>query len=304
MSTLRALLGGIVDYAGLFPPAALDMPAAVRNYDAYLESGDAWMLGRFVVPVSRLEELDGALAAASAAPPAEWRVAALAGTDIEGDVRAARAFNAAHRGRAAIDVLEARLASPDAIAQPAQLAQLARLARAARDGFTVFVEVPVDERVDDLAAVLGREGLNAKIRTGGVTADAIPSAWQVVRFIRACLRARVPFKATAGLHHPIRADYRLTYAPDSPTGVMFGYLNVFLAAALMAEGLDDADAVALLEEARADAFERHDDAVSWRGHVLATAAARRVRERVAVSFGSCSFREPVDELDALGLAPA
>ena len=48
---------GLVDYAGLFPPAALAMAEAARRYAAYLGSPEAWMLGRFVVPVERLDEL-------------------------------------------------------------------------------------------------------------------------------------------------------------------------------------------------------------------------------------------------------
>jgi hypothetical protein len=146
--------------------------------------------------------------------------------------------------------------------------------------------------------------LNAKLRTGGVVADAFPSSELVARFIRACLRAGVPFKATAGLHHPVRASYRLTYEAGGPTGVMFGYLNVFLAAALMATGLDDADAIRLLDERDPDAFELRTDSIGWRGHVLTAAEVRRARERVAVSFGSCSFREPVDELKPLTLTSA
>jgi type II secretory pathway component PulK len=84
---------------------------------------------------------------------------------------------------------------------------------------------------------------------------------------------------------------------------MFGYLNVFLAAALMANGLSDADAVRVLNERDPDAFELRGDALGWRGHTLTAEAIRHVRESVAVSFGSCSFREPVDELRALTLAP-
>ena len=57
---LHALLDGLIDYAGLFPPAKLPMGDAVRNYAAYLRSEHEWMLGRFICPVSRLEEFRGA----------------------------------------------------------------------------------------------------------------------------------------------------------------------------------------------------------------------------------------------------
>ena len=295
VTALRTLLGGIVDYAGLFPPAGLDMPAAVRNYASYLSAADAWMLGRFVVPVARLAELESALSGAPATPGREWRLTALAIADIDAEVERARAFNASHLNRARIDVLETKAAS---------LGEIERTARAVENAFPTFVELPLTADVDPLLAALNERGLSAKLRTGGVVPDAFPSAEQVARFLRGCVRAGVPFKATAGLHHPLRASYRLTYDDGAPTGLMFGYLNVFLTAGLMANGLSDADAVRLLDERDPGAFELRDDTVGWRGHLLTAEQAQRVRERVAVSFGSCSYREPVDELRALTLAPA
>lgn len=290
VNALRTLLDGIVDYAGLFPPAALDMTTAVRNYASYLAERDAWMLGRFVVPIGRLGELEAVPGGFPATLEHPWRLAALAGSVIEPDVQRAQSFNAEHRHRAAIDVLEVKATSVE---------EIDRIAAAAGREFTTFVELPSASDLEPLLAAIKRRGLSAKIRTGGVVADAFPSAELVMRFIRSCLRAGVPFKATAGLHHALRAKYRLTYDAGGPTGVMFGYLNVFVAAALMASGLNDDDAVRVLDERDPNAFELRAHTVAWRGHVITTDEARRVRERVAVSFGSCSFREPVDELKAL-----
>lgn len=289
MSALRALLSGIVDYAGLFPPAALDMPAAVRHYAEYLGEHDAWMLGRFVVPASRLDEFAAARATLPQAPAREWRVAALIGDVAE--VARIHPFNASHGGVARIDTLEARVASPS---------EAERLAPLAGE-FAVFAEVPLDGDLSSLIGAIRRAGINAKVRTGGVVAEAIPAPERVVAFMRACLQNGVAFKATAGLHHPLRAEYRLTYAPGAPTGVMFGYLNVFLAAAFLASGLRDEDAVRLLEERDPAAFLVSDDEVRWHEHSLTAAQLDDARRRVATSFGSCSFREPVDELRLLSL---
>ena len=141
-----------------------------------------------------------------------------------------------------------------------------------------------------------------KVRTGGVSADVFPSAGDLVRFIRAAHEARVPFKATAGLHHPLRAEYRLTYEPNSACGTMFGFLNLFLAAAFVGAGLDDDDAaVRLLEERDPAAIRFTLDGAEWRGRRLDFESIRRARESGIVSFGSCSFTEPIGDLQSLGL---
>ena len=82
---------------------------------------------------------------------------------------------------------------------------------------------------------------------------------------------------------------------------MFGFLNIFLAAALLRDGIDP-DAVApLLEERDATAIRVGDDALEWRGHRIALEALRETREGFAGSFGSCSFDEPVQDLTTLQL---
>ena len=131
--------------------------------------------------------------------------------------------------------------------------------------------------------------------------DAFPTTSDLLRFLRGCVRGRLPFKATAGLHHPLRAEYRLTYAPDSPTGVMFGFLNLFLATAFLRAGLTETEAARLLEERSPDAFQIDEDGISWQGHRLDLEALRDARRLAVVSFGSCSFTEPIGDLEALHL---
>ncbi len=290
MNALRPLLSGIVDYAGLFPPTALDMAAAVRNFAEYRHDPESWMLGRFVVPVSRLGELAEALAAAEI-DDGEWLISALLGDDPAGDVFRVRSFNDFNEGHAYVDMLEGKLATPSAITTAASVT----------DGdFALFAEIPIDPDPAPLVAAIADARINAKIRTGGVTPDAFPRAEHVVRFMRTCVAKHVVFKATAGLHHPLRSEHRLTYAADAPRGMMYGYLNVFLAAALL-DQLADAEVVALLEEGDARAFEVTRDAVRWRDHEARVDQLGATRDLVAASFGSCSFREPVDELRDLSL---
>jgi hypothetical protein len=293
VTALRALLTGIVDYAGLFPPAGLDLPAAARNYGAYRGSDDAWMLGRFVVPVARIDELATLLETQARLGSSPWRLAALVGDDVAHDLLRVREFNESRGELALVDCIEAKLSDRRAIEQVAEAA-----ADAAAD-VELFVEPPTGVEPEPFVQALARRRLHAKIRTGGVTGQAFPSPAGVVRFMRACIEAGVPFKATAGLHHPITAIYPLTYEPRAPEHHMFGFVNLFLAAAALADGIADEGAAALLEESDAAEFSVAKDAIGWRGCVLSTAALARARASIARSFGSCSFREPVDGVIAL-----
>lgn len=252
--SLRTLLEGLVDYAGLFPPATLSMESAVRNYARYRESEHAWILGRFVVTLDRVAEV-----------PEEFPSTVLAAPAAVGDVRTS--------------VVETRATTAGEVAQIASLA----------GGRTVYVEIADRSLLEPIA----RHGLRAKIRTGGITPDAFPSIGNVAEFLRACRAAKVPFKATAGLHHPLRCVRPLTYEPDAPTGVMHGFLNLFLAAAL----IEHADAI--LEESDPATFAFDDDGASWRGHRVSTDALTTMRDTFATSFGSCSFDEPIADLRAL-----
>jgi hypothetical protein len=286
-ATLRALLAELIDYAGLFPPAALPLTDVFRNFDVYYHSADAWALGRLVVPAARLPELSVLVGAASEHP---WHVSALIGDDVARDV--ASVHDACARGRLLIDTLEARAPSVSAIEA---------LSGTLGDSFTVYLEIPVDDDPRRLVQAIGRSGARAKIRTGGVTPEVFPTAAQCARFIASCAEHGVAFKATAGLHHPLRGDYRLTYAADAPRGTMFGFLNMFVAAAFARSGMPEETLAELLDERDAAAFRFTDDAIAWRSSSLSLNDVCAARATSAIAFGSCSFREPIDDLHQLGL---
>jgi hypothetical protein len=296
---LHTLLAGSIDYAGLFPPAALDLPTAVRNYAEYRAGADAWALGRFVVPSARLVELERAVESlAPAASAAPWRLSVLLGADPAAELEALGELNCRHAAEGATalsgDVVEARAGSVEAVER--LLSLVPRWA-------TAYVEVPLEPDPAPLVAAIARKGGRAKARTGGVTPDAFPPPGALLRFLRAVTDADVPFKLTAGLHHPLRAEYRLTYAADSPRGTMYGFLNVFLAAAFLRGGLSDAEALQLLEERAPDAFRFTPDAIRWRDRHVSRDLIAASRARGIGGFGSCSFTEPVEELKGITARP-
>jgi len=298
----RILLQEIVDYAGLFPPAALAMPAAVRNYAHYRASGAGWMLGRFVCAAAALEQFsmhaDPFLPRDAGAIP--WRLAVTGSGNLAADLRAIAECNARHvvcfdEVGAVVDAFELRAASVD---------EIEAIDAVVPRSLTTYIEVPLVHDPTPLIAAIARVGRRAKMRAGGITLDVFPSPDLLVRFLAVCAAHNVPAKATAGLHHPLRGTFRLTYDDGAVCGRMYGFVNVFLAAALLAMGGSATDAIQLLEESDAHAFELSEQCIRWhqgdRTHTFDRALLQRTREHVLVSFGSCSFVEPVDESRSLG----
>ena len=308
----QALAQGLIDYAGLFPPAKLDVPTAVENYARYLRSERAPMLGRFICPAAKLGEvtkhaamlMPGTFATSGyremAGDGEPWRISAIvphhSQTPIEDSLEQIRAFNHHHEAE------DAGLAVVDAIETPIkEVGEIDALLDVVPEQLAIAIEVPVltapGGDIRGSIAALAGTGAAAKIRCGGVTQDAFPSARQIAEFMVACRTAAVPFKATAGLHHAMPGEYRLTYDDNPPMGHMHGFVNVFTAAVLIGAKAIDADqATAILEDTDPTSFVLTADTVSWRDHTAPIATVAEQRSRFALSYGSCSFDAPTEEL--------
>jgi hypothetical protein len=294
---LRALLEGVWDFAGLFPPARLGMADAVSNYASYLAGEHAWMLGRIVVPAARLDEFE---AAASGLLPRNegdepWQLSGLiapAGDEgLPADVERIEAFNETHaeasNGLAAIQVVELRTAEADDIDDTLDLIP---------ETVVPFFEIPVDGDPRGLIAALAGTSAGAKVRCGGADPAAIPDPAVLARFIETCTAADVTFKATAGLHHPLR------HRSDEIGGDEFGFLNLLVAAALSRVlRVEEPLLIEALEEREPGAFVFDAQELRWRDQLVSVDQIGAARLGYAAAIGSCSFTEPIDHLRTLGL---
>jgi hypothetical protein len=241
----RALLGRLIDHAPTFPPASLTPAAALAEDARALVSPHAFALARLVWPASRFEEL----------PPSERAISAVLDVPLPDGAR--------------VQAVEMRYREG--------LAELTLHAGEA------YVEVAIDDALDERLDALVEHGLRAKVRCGG---DQVPTDVELARFVRACAERDLVFKATAGLHHAVRSNGE------------HGVLN--LLAAVVFTG----DEEAALGETDAAAFGLDAHAFSWRERQATGAELGRVRRERLHSIGSCNFFEPVEELEALGMVPA
>ncbi len=316
VASLRTLLADLIDYAGLFPPAKFGMQQAVETYNRSRIGEHEWMLGRFICPLARLAEFEqlaapympgtfatsGYREMADAGEP--WRLSVLVDPNpklavedsIQESLEIIHAFNTKHRdernGWCEVDMLEIKVTSPD---------QLDPILDQIEEGLFPFFEFPVTTDCRGFVTALSGSPAGAKIRTGGIVGDAFPQPAEVSAFLHACALCEVPFKATAGLHHPVRGSQRLTYEKDSPSCVMHGFLNLFIAAALVREQrIDDRTTQSILLEEDPAAFKFSDQVLGWNSYLIETARVAQTREAFALSFGSCAFDEPINDLKHLG----
>ncbi len=288
MTAFRSFMTGLIDYAGLFPPAQLEMGPAVLQYAEHKPTAASWMLGRFICPVSRLDAFESTLnddLGADFQPP--WELSALIGPKRQDEFERLLVLEDTHEGRIAVPAVELKVANPDEIEHVLDVVP---------DNITVYFELPLQDDFRGLVTAIAGSGHAAKIRTGGVTADLFPSIDTVARFIVACQQCNVPFKATAGLHHPIR------HFNESVNTTMHGFLNVFGAAIACRTHNLEVDAVArILESENASDFEFADDSCRLLDWTLTAEEIDVARTQFARSYGSCSFNEPLEDLQSINL---
>ena len=320
----RAFLDGLIDYAGLFPPATLALEPALDLYGRYRTGDDAWMLGRFLIPAARLAEADalvesvagtdpvrvavlGAVRPAAHGPGVPATDAAAWLADAEAVVAGARAFEARHAGRVTADAFEVRLPTSvardaDALAGALQSLGQHLTADAGHAADRVSVEVPFlsDPDTTEPAAFAAAEAngrlrqpvFALKLRCGG---EGVPGVEALATALTEARRAGVAVKATAGLHHPLRHE-----TAEGPRA--HGFVNVF-GGAVLADVHDlRADDLAEILDSRDAADWALGDVLAWKRLVARPEQIEAARARTALSYGSCSFEEPRDDLRALGVA--
>ncbi|BAY23624.1 hypothetical protein NIES2100_34160 [Calothrix sp. NIES-2100] len=295
LASLEALLSSVVDYAGLFPPAKLELQPAMANYAQYQTSPYNWMLGRFILPISRLQEFEQLLPEY----PTQWPLSII----ITKDVKDAMSDDKPRSVYALLQSLNnPKIAITSLEFPPLPPTEIAKILPLLPAEVESFFEIPFNSDLQSYLSVLQQTRAAAKIRTGGVTVDAFPSITQLCQSIFAFAAAQIPFKATAGLHHPLLSKHPVTTEPNSPVALMQGFLNVAVLAALAyQQKLTPEIALELLQESSTDNFHFTSDRLSWKNYHLNIAEIQSARKNFFRSFGSCSFQEPIDDLKELKL---
>jgi hypothetical protein len=243
----HALFTGLIDHAPTFPPAQLPLADGLAEHLRVRDGDTGWIVNRFVCPASKLAELRDETLRLS--------VVLDEGRLPDADER--------------IEAVEAAGIDPEVMIDAAP---------------EVYCELPLRYDVSFRILQLGELGIRAKVRAGGAGATT-PRVPDLAGFVSACRRLGVPFKATAGLHHPVRANDE------------HGFLN------LLAAAVFDGDEEEALADEDESAFAVTADAFTWRERSAGPEEIAHVRQELFVGFGSCSAQEPIDGLEILGMLP-
>jgi hypothetical protein len=300
-ASLRALLEHSIDYAGMFPPASLDLEAAVTNQASYVRLEDRWMLNAFVLSVADFNAVRQLLSQFEPGTPLSISALGPKTQNANAFLDAIEETDEAIRSLSAHNVDLIRVSQLEMFLPDDVDLDLLHATRSILGELPAFFEAPA-ERAEEAIALVSEHNSNTdqptfgyKMRTGGVTADAFPSSAQIAHAMVAPATHQVPIKFTAGLHHPIR-QYR-----EEVQTKMHGFLNVLGAAVLAAEHKwDAAQTAVMLDDEEPSSFSFSDESFSWRDWNI---QVRRLRDRrkFVTTFGSCSFDEPRQDLQALGL---
>ena len=330
--SLRTFMNGLVDYAGLFPPADLPLDKAINEYFEQLKSDNSAMLSRFIIPISKLNDLDDFIPLFS--DVGSLRLSVLGGggkTDdeylskIKQNITNINEYRGKHSDKIQIDVIECKMAtnSPSKSTMQEATTLLNENELTHYHEFTELPDVGInystnedesswDEVIVPTVELISKmKGAGVKLRCGGVVKEAFPSVEQVAAMIQTCVLAKAPMKFTAGLHHPIR------HFADEYDEFMHGFINTFGAGIFATtfptpKNLQEKYRMFtllshMIDDQNAENFSFTNDSMIWKVRddrdtefEIDTEKIEKVREKGMISYGSCSFQDPIDDLTQLG----
>ncbi|OIR14786.1 MAG: hypothetical protein BEU04_02625 [Marine Group III euryarchaeote CG-Bathy1] len=293
----------LIDYAGLFPPSELPFDDAISNYKLYFSSSDSWILNRFICPISKLNNLLPHLSDFTAEKPLHLSVL------LTGNFQDDTYINKFHEELSTIktfedqygDVCKIKSLEAKIDTQNNNLNDILNILSTSIKSLDNSVEIFLEPIITDFSTISNQistsniKNIQLKLRCGGIVPEAFPSSKTIASALSFCKKNNVKLKFTAGLHHPIRHF-------DEEIGTkMHGFVNVFGSALLFYTGIiDETNLIEALEDENPHNFAFKNTSFSWKNNSLPVNAIVDLREEALLSYGSCSFNEPRDDLKDLG----
>ena len=330
--SLRTFMEGLIDYAGLFPPAELPLNEAINEYILQLKSENSKMLSRFIIHTSKLENLDQFIPLFEDVGPLRLSVLGGGGNsneeylkNIKKNIEDIDNYRQKHQKKIEINVIECKMPSNSPSRETMEKASKL-LNNSGLTHYHEFTQLPYvdmnystevdesswDQEIIPTVQIISKiKNAGIKLRCGGVVKEAFPTVEQIAAMIQACVIAEVPMKFTAGLHHPIR------HFAEEYDEYMHGFINTFGAgifATTFPKPKNSQEKYRMfillshmIDDQNSENFSFTNDSLIWKvgddrdtEFKIETEKIKAVREKGMISYGSCSFQEPIDDLSKLG----
>lgn len=322
-SAIYLFMENLIDYAGMYPPARLPLTDALQRYLSYRKNKYSTFLSRFICPAGKLDELSTRVSTLMAdekpvvlsvtGQPHESTAEFLSG--LQGDIGKMERLYRRRNNRVTIDFYEIKF--PAELLEKPAAGEIQSFLKKTTGLFQENFDSPVrlffegdfrgnwEERLTAIFNGFRRYRESApeqtgslpgfKIRCGGETLDAYPSPAQVAFTLVQTAHYRIPLKATAGLHHPIRHF-------NKAAGVqMHGFINLFGTGILLYHSPQQAYlAREIIEDEIPAHFQFNERGFFWKDLFVPVKTIREARSRFLISYGSCNFEEPIQDLADLG----
>ena len=302
LESVYCFLQKLIDYAGLFPPADLEIKTSLENYAKYIQSKDKWMMSKFIVPVSSLNDITyNIIKMFSEKYPI---ILSIISNDIYNDIESIKKFSQINSKTIIFSTYESQVL--DISRFSTNLLDIYKLSE--REGLRLesFYEILSDDnwvsKMNETVSIISKfnteckTNIGFKLRCGGVKSHMFPVVENIGHAIIACRDANVPMKFTAGLHHPV------SRYSESVKTKMYGFLNIFVGGMIAHKfNLKNEQLKEILLDENPKNFIFDTNGLHWKSYSISNIEIAKYRKESFISYGSCSFNEPREDLKKLGL---
>ncbi len=323
MQSLNIFMQGLLDYAGLFPPATLSLQNSLKNFAEYYHHNQKEWLGKFILPINKINETISILNKQNIFSTLENKAQL---SIILSNCKSLSEYkncaqndlisikNLINQIGNTINICSFEILPPIDIFNSGNtdllknfLIYSSEVLFEFKDKTDFYCELPLSEKLNDYLTTIKihNENINllkisVKLRTGGVTQQQIPSSKDIAEAIFLCAKHKIPLKATAGLHVPVPNENLQVGAK------LHGFLNIFSCMLLCYNQILIDKNIINIEEIKKiiSSYSYKDFKFSETGlqigenkdRFISNQSMTALRKNYIKSFGTCSFLEPIGHL--------
>ena len=297
----EVFLSKLIDYAGIFPPANLKLPLALSNYRSYMQSTHHWIISKFIISSTDLRKIS--IKDINQFNSQNLLNLSIITKNFNKDYNIINTFLREFSNNVKFSCLETQISNINNFNN--QMIEINDLIKKNKLNISLFFELLSKNWKDDIPFVIDNisrfnktyeTNFGFKLRCGGIKKSSFPAPTYISTVLLQSIKKNVPMKFTAGLHHPY------IYNDSQINTKMYGFFNVFLSGMFAKKyDLNENDIIKILIDENKNHFQFKENKIKWKSYYITTDEILDYRLKNFISFGSCSFDEPCEDLKENGI---